>query len=93
MRGTIKDKILEKLILSKGEHVSGERLAAELSVSRAAIWKHIKELKGDGLFCFYCKVFIFACKLIIMKHCTKEVSIESDTVALFDNFFCLRALS
>jgi BirA family biotin operon repressor/biotin-[acetyl-CoA-carboxylase] ligase len=41
---TIKDKILEKLIKNKGKPVSGEQLASELSVSRTAIWKHIKVL-------------------------------------------------
>lgn len=45
---TIKDKILEKLIKNKGKPVSGERLASELSVSRTAIWKHIKVLKDEG---------------------------------------------
>jgi len=44
----IKDKILEKLITSKGEPVSGEELADELSVSRSAIWKHIKALRDEG---------------------------------------------
>lgn len=44
----IKDKILEKLITSKNEPVSGERLADELSVSRSAIWKHIRALKDEG---------------------------------------------
>ena len=44
----IKDKILEKLILSKGKRVSGENLAHELSVSRTAIWKHIKALRDEG---------------------------------------------
>ncbi len=44
----IKDKVLEKLILSKGKQVSGERLAYELSVSRTAIWKHIKVLRDEG---------------------------------------------
>ncbi len=44
----IKDRILEKLILSKGKRVSGERLAHELSVSRTAIWKHIRELREAG---------------------------------------------
>ena len=48
MKGTIKDKILEDLILNKGKHVSGETLASELSVSRAAIWKHVKALRNDG---------------------------------------------
>src|SRR3970040_2263975 len=44
----IKDKILEKLILSKGKRVSGERLAHELFVSRTAIWKHVKALREEG---------------------------------------------
>lgn len=44
----IKDRILEKLIISKGERISGERLAHELSVSRTAIWKHIRELREAG---------------------------------------------
>jgi BirA family biotin operon repressor/biotin-[acetyl-CoA-carboxylase] ligase len=45
---TIKDKILEKLIKKKGKPVSGEQLGSELSVSRTAIWKHIKILKDEG---------------------------------------------
>lgn len=44
----IKDRILEKLIASKGEPVSGERLADELSVSRSAVWKHIRALRDEG---------------------------------------------
>jgi len=45
---TIKDKVLEKLIKNKGKPVSGEQLASELSVSRTAIWKHIRVLKDEG---------------------------------------------
>ena len=44
----IKDKVLEKLINNKGKRVSGEQLASELSVSRSAIWKHIKVLRDEG---------------------------------------------
>jgi BirA family biotin operon repressor/biotin-[acetyl-CoA-carboxylase] ligase len=44
----IKDKVLEKLINNKGKRVSGEKLASELSVSRSAIWKHIKVLRDEG---------------------------------------------
>jgi BirA family biotin operon repressor/biotin-[acetyl-CoA-carboxylase] ligase len=44
----IKDKILEKLILTKGEPVSGEKIADELKVSRAAIWKNIQALREEG---------------------------------------------
>jgi len=46
--GTIKDKILENLILNRGKYVSGEMLASEHSVSRAAIWKHVKALRDEG---------------------------------------------
>ncbi|MCZ7356206.1 MAG: biotin--[acetyl-CoA-carboxylase] ligase [Candidatus Methanoperedens sp.] len=48
MKDKIKDKIIERLIKSKGERISGERLANELSVSRAAIWKHIQALREEG---------------------------------------------
>lgn len=43
-----KDKILIKLISGKETAVSGEKLANELSISRAAVWKHIKALRMDG---------------------------------------------
>lgn len=48
IKDKIKDKIIERLIKSKGERISGERLANELSVSRAAIWKHIQALREEG---------------------------------------------
>ncbi|MGB8216921.1 MAG: biotin--[acetyl-CoA-carboxylase] ligase [Candidatus Methanoperedens sp.] len=48
MNINIKDKILEKLIMSEGKPISGEELAHELSVSRSAIWKHIKALRDEG---------------------------------------------
>lgn len=45
---SIKERILEKLLQSRGEPVSGESLANELSVSRSAIWKHIQALREEG---------------------------------------------
>lgn len=45
---TVKDKILERLVYMKGMRVSGEELAGEFSVSRTAIWKHIKALRDEG---------------------------------------------
>jgi len=48
IKDKVKDKILERLVMSKGEPVSGERLADELKVSRAAIWKHIQALRDEG---------------------------------------------
>lgn len=44
---TVKDKILERLVYMKGMRVSGEELASEFSVSRTAIWKHIKALRDE----------------------------------------------
>ena len=44
----LKDKILEKLVMNKGKPVSGEQLAHELSISRTAVWKHIKALREEG---------------------------------------------
>lgn len=48
IRDKIKYSILEKLLAKKGEHVSGEELAHELAVSRAAVWKHIQALRAEG---------------------------------------------
>jgi BirA family biotin operon repressor/biotin-[acetyl-CoA-carboxylase] ligase len=48
IRDKIKYNILEKLLARKGEHVSGEELAHELAVSRAAVWKHIQALRAEG---------------------------------------------
>lgn len=42
-----KDKILKLLMSSKG-YVSGAELASKLTVSRTAIWKHIKTLEREG---------------------------------------------
>lgn len=43
----MKDKILEILENSEG-YVSGTTLSKELSVSRTAVWKHIKKLREEG---------------------------------------------
>ena len=44
---TLKDKIRHKLEKSP-DFVSGEELAREFSVSRAAVWKAVKKLKDEG---------------------------------------------
>lgn len=44
---TTKEKVLEKLLCTT-EFISGEELAKELNISRAAIWKAIKSLQKDG---------------------------------------------
>ncbi len=43
-----KDRLLKLLYESGNEYVSGSRIAAELGISRAAVWKNIKLLKEKG---------------------------------------------
>ncbi|MBU4185830.1 MAG: biotin--[acetyl-CoA-carboxylase] ligase [Proteobacteria bacterium] len=45
---TTKDKLLLFLKKNQGSWVSGELISNNLSVSRAAIWKHIQKLKEEG---------------------------------------------
>jgi len=44
-----KEKILRLLEENPGEYISGESIAAALSISRAAVWKSIRALKSEGL--------------------------------------------
>lgn len=44
----IRERIVMVLEQEKGRPVSGERLAADLGVSRAAVWKAVKELREGG---------------------------------------------
>lgn len=48
MNLTIKEKILSQLLTAKGEPISGQKLADELSISRTMIWKHLKSLEEEG---------------------------------------------
>ncbi|MCR4948306.1 MAG: biotin--[acetyl-CoA-carboxylase] ligase [Treponema sp.] len=45
---TTKEKVLKMLAEAKGQAVSGEVLAAECGVSRAAVWKAVKALREAG---------------------------------------------
>ena len=45
---TTKEKVLQLLAEAKGQTVSGEVLAAECGVSRAAVWKAVKSLRESG---------------------------------------------
>ncbi len=44
----VKEKVLEVLEDKKGESISGSELAAELGVSRNAVWKAVKSLQEEG---------------------------------------------
>ena len=48
MNMTTKEKVLKMLVEAKGQAVSGESLAAECGVSRAAIWKAVNTLRQAG---------------------------------------------
>lgn len=43
-----RNKLIELLESSDYEFVSGQSLSEKLSISRSAIWKHMKELEKDG---------------------------------------------
>lgn len=45
---SVKEEVLSKLEQHRGEDISGEALARELGVSRAAVWKAINVLKEQG---------------------------------------------
>ena len=45
---TTKEKVLKMLAEAKGQAVSGEALAAECGVSRAAVWKAVNALREAG---------------------------------------------
>ena len=45
---TTKQKVFEILTKNKGSYVSGEKLALECGVSRAAIWKAVKAIRDEG---------------------------------------------
>ena len=45
---TVKEQVLKTLEKSHGDSISGENLATELNVTRAAIWKSIESLRSDG---------------------------------------------
>jgi BirA family biotin operon repressor/biotin-[acetyl-CoA-carboxylase] ligase len=42
------ERIIACLKQAAGSEVSGERLCADLGISRAAVWKHIQSLRGSG---------------------------------------------
>ena len=45
---TTKEKVLQRLAEARGQALSGEALAAECDVSRAAIWKAVNTLRNEG---------------------------------------------
>lgn len=45
---TVKERILALLDGNKGEYISGQEIAAKLSVTRSAVWKSIKSLQAEG---------------------------------------------
>lgn len=48
VRKTVRSRLLELLEQNKGKVISGERIAEELSCTRAAVWKAVKSLREEG---------------------------------------------
>jgi BirA family biotin operon repressor/biotin-[acetyl-CoA-carboxylase] ligase len=46
--GSIREDLIAILKTQQGSWISGERLSESLSVSRAAVWKHMSRLKEEG---------------------------------------------
>lgn len=44
----VKDRVLTLLEENRGTYISGEQIAKEIDVSRAAVWKAIKRLQEEG---------------------------------------------
>jgi len=44
----LKSKVFEILYHNRDAYISGETISKSLSISRAAVWKHINSLKEDG---------------------------------------------
>lgn len=44
----MKNKIIEIILNTGNEFISGEELSKQLGISRAGVWKHIKTLKEEG---------------------------------------------
>ena len=44
----VKNRVAELLEANRGEYISGENIARELDVSRAAVWKAIQKLQSEG---------------------------------------------
>lgn len=45
---TVKEHILKLLENNRGKYYSGQDVAEEINVSRAAVWKAVKQLQADG---------------------------------------------
>ena len=45
---TIRDRLLSLLVEYQPKFVSGEEISRQLGCSRAAIWKHMEELRQQG---------------------------------------------
>src|SRR5699024_5624293 len=43
-----RNKLIKLLAENQDTYISGQKLSEKLSISRAAIWKHMKELEKDG---------------------------------------------
>ena len=45
----VKQQVLAALDAARGRYISGQELAAQLGVSRTAVWKAVAALRSDGI--------------------------------------------
>lgn len=81
----VKDQILALLDENKGHFVSGEEIAGKLFISRAAVWKVIQGLRGEGY-----EIEAVTRKGYALSIDTDVLSIEAICAKLSDDAKCLR---
>ncbi len=89
-----KDRVIQALEKSKGEYISGEKLAGDLDVSRNAVWKAVNDLKKQGYAIDSVKnrgYMLSESSDIISKAgvelCLRDIKVKADVKAILDNLY------
>lgn len=45
---TLRNRIIQRLVASRGKYLSGHEIGTELGISRTAVWKHVEALRREG---------------------------------------------
>ena len=89
-----KDRVIQALEKSKGEYISGEKLAGDLAVSRNAVWKAVNDLKKQGYAIDSVKnrgYMLSETSDIIssagIELCLRDMKVKADVSKILDNLF------
>ena len=89
-----KDRVTQALEKSKGEYISGEKLAGDLAVSRNAVWKAVNDLKKQGYAIDSVKnrgYMLSETSDIIssagIELCLRDMKVKADVSKILDNLF------